>query len=66
MRIVTSPIMFLRTHEKRFLEDLREMCESSGCADCPLQNVCDKHFNNQSTFEDFLDSILDIVQVDKE
>lgn len=66
MKIVTKTTLYLRPNEKYFLEVLRNMCETRSCEDCPLQEVCEKHFKEQITLEDFLNNILDIIQEDKE
>ena len=66
MKIITKSTLYLRPNERYFLEILKNMCETKCCEDCPLQNVCEKHFKEQIAFTDFLDSILDIAQEDKE
>ena len=66
MKIVTKATLYLRPNEKYFLEVLKNMCETKGCEDCPLQEVCEKHFKEQTAFEDFLNSVLEIAQEDKE
>ena len=65
MKIITKSVLCLRPNEKYFLEVLKNMCETGSCEDCPLQEVCEKHFEEQTAFKDFLDSILDIAQEDK-